>query len=100
MDLSLEKLEEAVSLRRKIDALEKKLASLFRNSSSKSSANKRRKRLSGFKSRKERSAARARQTAFEVDQEKGGITPSGRKKLSRLMKARWAARRKTAAGDK
>jgi hypothetical protein len=28
---------------------------------------------------------------------KGGITPAGRKKLSQLMKARWAARRKAAA---
>jgi hypothetical protein len=28
---------------------------------------------------------------------KGGITPAGRRKLSQLMKARWAARRKAAA---
>jgi len=27
---------------------------------------------------------------------KGGITPAGRKRLSQLMKARWAARRKAA----
>jgi len=30
----------------------------------------------------------------------GGITAAGRKKLSEMMKARWAARRKAAAGKK
>jgi len=30
-------------------------------------------------------------------QKKDGITPAGRKRLSQLMKARWAARRKAAA---
>jgi len=31
---------------------------------------------------------------------KGGITAAGRKKLSQLMKARWAARRKAAGKSK
>ena len=31
---------------------------------------------------------------------KGGLTPAGRKRLSQLMKARWAATRRAAAGKK
>jgi len=30
----------------------------------------------------------------KAPQRKGGLTPAGRRKLSQLMKARWAARRK------
>ena len=30
---------------------------------------------------------------------KGGLTPAGRRRLSQLMKARWAARRKAGIAD-
>jgi hypothetical protein len=36
----------------------------------------------------------------ESSRTRGGLTPAGRKRLSQLMKARWAARRKTAAEKK
>lgn len=35
---------------------------------------------------------------FRQGRKKGGITAAGRKKLSDMMKARWAARRAKAAG--
>jgi hypothetical protein len=34
--------------------------------------------------------------ASEARRKKGGLTPAGRKRLSQLMKAQWAARRRTA----
>jgi hypothetical protein len=39
-------------------------------------------------------------TAAKIAKKKGGLTAAGRKRLSQLMKARWAARRKAAAGKK
>jgi hypothetical protein len=42
---------------------------------------------------------KGRTTATKTAKRKGGITPAGRRRLSQLMKARWAARRK-AVGKK
>jgi hypothetical protein len=42
---------------------------------------------------KQKASGKTGQTA--VAGKKGGITAAGRKRLSQLMKARWAARRKT-----
>jgi hypothetical protein len=74
MDLSLEKLEKALSLRKRIHELEAQLSSLFGSTQTGAS------RPSSGKKRKK----------------KGGLTPAGRRKLSRMMKARWAARKKAA----
>jgi len=76
MDLSLQKLEKALALRKHIHELEAQLSSLFGGTQTRAS------RSSSGKKRK-----------------KGGLTPAGRRKLSQMMKARWAARRK-AAGKK
>jgi hypothetical protein len=35
--------------------------------------------------------------AHKSPEKKGGLTPAGRRRLSQLMKARWAARRKAIA---
>jgi len=43
---------------------------------------------------------KGRTTATKTPKKKGGLTAAGRKRLSQLMKARWAARRKAATGKK
>ena len=78
MDLSLEKLEKALSLRKRIHELEAQLSSLFGGTQTRAS------RTGSGKQRKKK---------------RGGLTPAGRRKLSQMMKARWAARRK-ATGKK
>jgi len=70
MDISVKALEEAIVIRRQIDALEKRLSSILRGT-----------------------AARPTRRAAPV-RKKGGLTAAGRRKLSELVKARWA-RRKT-----
>jgi hypothetical protein len=63
-------LEQALSIRRQIDVLEKRLSAILAGSLAKPKA------------------PRARR--------KTGLTAAGRRKLSQLMKARWAARKKSA----
>ena len=70
MKPSVRDLEHALSIRRQIDALEKRLSSILRGE-----------------------AARPIGRTAPV-RKKGGLTPAGRRRLSQLMKARWAARRK------
>ena len=101
MDLSLRALEEAVSIRRQIDTLEKRLASILGTASSSSLTREGPRKMSPQARAKIAAAMRARwakrkRTSFGKTARKGGLTPAGRKKLSQLMKARWAARRKTA----
>lgn len=54
--------------------------------------------INALEGRSHGSASRARATAAK--KRVGGITAAGRRKLSQMMKARWAARRKAAAGKK
>lgn len=101
MDLSLESLEEAVSIRRQIDALEKRLNSLIGSASERATRAPRsgRRRLSATARAKIAAAARARWARIKGGRSSkkrgGGITAAGRRRLSQLMKARWAARRKS-----
>ena len=105
MHISLDSLEQALSVRRQIDTLEKRLAALFgRTVSSDSTTGKGRRHMSASTRAKIAAAARARwartrrgQTVSKPAKKKGGLTPAGRRKLSQLMKARWAARRKATA---
>jgi hypothetical protein len=105
MDISLNSLEQALSVRRQIDTLEKRFAALLgRTMSSDSTTGKGRRHVSAATRAKIAAAARARwartrrsQTASVPAKKKGGLTPAGRRKLSQLMKARWAARRKATA---
>src|SRR6266567_4664982 len=76
MDISVKELEEATSIRRQIDNLQQRLSSILRGTTP---------RRGGATS------APAATPARKKDQ----LTPAGRRKLSQLMKARWAARRKT-----
>jgi hypothetical protein len=103
MDISVEALQEAVSIRRQIDTLQKRLSSILADSRAGAATAKRGRRPMPAATRaKLAAAARARwarikgQTKPKPAVKKGGITPAGRKRLSQLMKARWAARRKGA----
>jgi hypothetical protein len=104
MDTSTEALQEAISIRRQIDTLEKRLSSILGGSSVSPSTRKGRRRMSAATRGKLAAAARARWAKIKAGKKttpkrkKGGITAAGRRRLSQLMKARWAARRK--AGGK
>jgi|SRR5690348_1648348 hypothetical protein len=111
MDLSTRELEQALSIRRQIDALERRLRGLVggtgggMNAPARRSGAGGRRRLSAAARAKIAAAARARWARFRAGRggakmaRKGrrgkGITAAGRRRLSQLMKARWAARRKS-----
>ena len=107
MDISVEALQEAISIRRQIDTLEKRLSSMLapgrRVRAIAALALPPRRRMSAATRAKLAAAARARWAKLKAGTittpatKKGGITPAGRKRLSQLMKARWAARKKAAA---
>src|SRR3984893_7162867 len=107
MDLSLTSLEEAVGIRRQIDTLERRLASILGNAPAHSTSTGGRRRISAATRAKLAAAARARWARQKAGakvggrtavRKKGGLPPAGRKRLSQLMKARWAARRRAAGG--
>jgi hypothetical protein len=104
MDTSVKALQEAVVIRRRIDTLEKRLSSILRGSLPAAVAHRGGPhRVSAATRAKLASAARARWARINAGKErnpfkkKGGLTPAGRKRLSQLMKARWAARRRGSA---
>ena len=115
MDLSLEKLKEAVSLREQIQALERRISSLFGGGggqqvspAAKGSRGRGRGRraVSAATRAKLAAAAKARwakrgpgattlgSTPAKARKRRTGLTAAGRKRLSESMKARWAARRR------
>jgi hypothetical protein len=107
MDLSLSRLERAIGIRRRIDALEREFSSLFggKGGGTAPKAGGQRRRMSPAARAKIAAAARARWAKIKGrgaakaapkkgGRKKGGLTPAGRRKLSQMMKARWAARRK------
>ena len=103
MDLSEAALEQALSIRRQITALERRFSSLLggRTAGARPSGGGRRP-LSAAARAKIAAAARARWARERA--RRGGskgaaprkrrLSAAGRKRLSDLMKARWAARRK------
>jgi hypothetical protein len=110
-DHPIDKLEEALSLRKQIAALQAKLSSIFGSDDStpagKTAAAKSGKRTMSPEAREKIAAAqRARWAkskgtaspakAVKAPKQKGGISPEGRAKLAAAMKARWAARKKGA----
>ncbi len=103
MDISLKSLEEAVSIRRQIGSLEKRLSAILGGSpSTVPSTDRGKRRISPQARAKIAAGMRARWAKqkgkaahVSTTKTKGGITAAGRKRLSQLMKARWAARRKT-----
>ena len=106
MDISLKSLEEALSIRRQIGSLEKRLDAILRASPSSSPTRRGKRRMSPQARAKIAAAMKARwakkksTTAGKATRKKGGLTPAGRKRLSQLMKARWAATKRVAAGKK
>jgi hypothetical protein len=101
MDISVKALEEAVSIRRQVDSLEKRLSAILSGSHERPSGGAR--QVSAATRAKLAAATRARWARIKAGKKtaapkkkKGGLTPAGRRKLSQLMKARWAARRKAA----
>src|SRR6266699_7043035 len=98
MDTSARVLQEAISIRRQIDALENRLSSILGAATPSSSARGGRRRMSAATRAKLAAAAKAHWAKQKAGtktipaKKKGGITAAGRKKLSQLMKARWAAR--------
>jgi hypothetical protein len=110
MDTSVNALERALSIRRQIDTLENRLAALLgRTTSSHITTGKGHGRhMSPAARAKIAAAARARWAKIKAGQDgaskprakRGGITAAGRRRLSQLMKARWAARRKAATKAK
>jgi hypothetical protein len=107
MDISVKALQEAVSIRRQIDDLERRLSSILRGAPPRPAAPTQAGRYFSPATRAKLSAAaRARWAKLRGGagkqapaRKKGALTPAGRRKLSELMKARWAARRK-ASGAK
>lgn len=110
MDLSIRNLEQALSIRRQIDALQRRLTSLVGGQAGGATTQRGRRsgqrRMSAASRAKIAAAARARwarlragkgKGAKKSGRRRGGITAAGRKRLSQLMKARWAARRKASA---
>lgn len=113
MDTSVKALEEAISIRRQIDTLERRLSSILggRALPTTTTTTTTTKRPAGARyfspstRAKLAAAARARWARLRGPaptapttpaKKKGQLTPAGRRKLSQLMKARWAARRKSA----
>jgi hypothetical protein len=110
MDISVKALEEAVSIRRQIDNLEKRLSSILGGAPARpttvarptTATTQARRYFSPSTRAKLAAAARARWarlkggTKSTPTRKKGALTPAGRRKLSELMRARWAARRKGA----
>src|SRR6266545_4073735 len=114
MDISVKALEEAVSIRRQIDNLERRLSSILRGAPARPSPARPSaarptaapaqagRYFSPSTRAKLSAAARARWAKLKGGtkpapaKKKGALTAAGRRKLSELMKARWAARRKCA----
>src|SRR5258707_8212630 len=106
MDISVKALEEAVSLRRQIDNLGRRLSSILGGAPARPVATAPTPRQAGryfspSTRAKLSSAARARWAKLKGEtkpapvKKKGALTAAGRRKLYELMKARWAARRKS-----
>src|SRR5260370_7810087 len=102
MDTSTRALQEAISIRRQIDALENRLSSILGGSSPGPSTRGGRRRMSAATRAKLAAAAKARWARQKAGikttapKKKGGITPAGRKRLSQLMKTPWPAKTKAA----
>jgi hypothetical protein len=108
MDISVKALEEAVSLRRQIDNLERRLSSILGGAPARPIASiaQAGRYFSPSTRAKLSAAAKARWARLKgpakaaPTKKRGALTAAGRRKLSELMKARWAARRKAAGTRK
>jgi hypothetical protein len=95
MDLSLETLREALALRRQIESLERRLASILGGGKQTSVRRFRRSGAMSAATRAKLAAAARRRWATRSSAKSGkqrGLSVAGRRKLSAAMKARWASR--------
>jgi len=113
MDISVKDLQEAISIRQQIDNLQRRLSSLLRGAPQRpiaAPAAASGRYFSPATRAKLAAAARARWArtrgtsapapAKAPAKKKGALTAAGRRRLSQLMKARWAARRKAGGTQK
>src|SRR4029453_11758365 len=108
MDISVKDLQEAISIRQQIDNLQRPLSSLLRGAPQRPTAPTASGRYFSPATRAKLAAAararwaRTRGTGARLVtvERKGQLTPAGRKKLSQLMKARGAERRKAGGKQK
>jgi hypothetical protein len=97
----IEKLEKALNIKRQIDRLETRLASVLGGRAQPAAKQKgtmslaARKRIAAAQRIRWAKIRGTATSARKPAKRKSGLTPAGRQKLSQLMKARWAARRKT-----
>jgi hypothetical protein len=103
--ISLKRLEEAAGIRREMEILEKRLATLIGFTGPGLTTRRGRRKVSPATRAKLSAAARARWAKRRAgrsaivpksSRKRSGLTPAGRRRLSQLMKARWAAKRKAA----
>ncbi len=101
MDISVEALQEAVSIRRQIDSLEKRLSLILTGSATRPTAPSQAGRYFSTATRaKLAAAARTRWARLKTTtkrapaRKKTGLTPAGRRRLSQAMKARWAKKKR------
>src|SRR5438093_7089213 len=97
MELSLRTLQEAVSIRRQIDTLERRLASVLGGAPARTTSTSDIRRMSAATRAKLAAAARARWARLKAGKKmgrtttakkKGGINPARRKMLSQINKDR------------
>jgi hypothetical protein len=100
MDLSLRTLKEAVEIRQQIEDLEERLLTLFNQPARPKTTMVARQRgmSAAAKARRARARGEHATTVHSTANRKGGITSAGRKRLSEMMKARWAARKAKSRG--
>lgn len=110
MNISLQQLKEAVSIKERIQSLETQLAAILEKNSqiavptAEAPSKKGRSKMSAAARAKIAAAAKARWARIKgkavpakadaAPKKKRGLTPEGRARLAALMKARWAARKK------
>src|SRR5260370_39604928 len=105
MDISLDSLEKALSIRRQIETLESRLAALLgRTISPRPTTGKGRRHMSAAARAKIAAAARARWARFRARKSKGaekrgrrrgGLTAGGPRSVSQFVKGRWGGRRES-----
>ena len=91
-------IEEALHIRKQIDALQERLTKLVGGAIDIVAPAKKRGRKKGQKNAPKAVATPAPSALKRKkgSKRKGGLTPEGRAKLAAAMKARWAARKKAA----
>jgi hypothetical protein len=104
MDISVKDLQEAISIRQQIDNLQQRLSAILRGAPQREAAPTtpatQATRATSGRYFSPATRAKLAAAATAPSKQKGQLTPAGRRRLSLLMKARWAARRKAGGAQK